>query len=118
RQVWVSANGGAYTMIRALYYDPMSTWVPVKIDLSAYKGMSIRFQLTFNTVDSQNNNYRGWYVDSFEVKQDLSPSTPTATRTPTPAPPNPAVLLPLWTTNGDVHSITRTATTLYVAGDF
>ena len=46
----------------------ISPWERIFIDISNYVGnTSIQIRFQFDTTDSVNNNYRGWYIDDIEV---------------------------------------------------
>lgn len=46
---------------------PMKTPVPVKVDISPFAGMKVRFAFSFDTVDQLNNSGGGVYVDDVTV---------------------------------------------------
>ncbi len=42
-------------------------WVSEELDLSEYKGHSIRIQFSFNTNDELYNGFRGWIIDDLSI---------------------------------------------------
>jgi hypothetical protein len=53
----------------------MKEWLPSPvIDLSSYAGHAIQVRFRFDTIDSALNNYRGWYIDDFDISATPPPS--------------------------------------------
>ena len=75
RWVQISVDGGPFDNVVQLSDDPMRQWLqsPV-IDLSGYAGRAIRVRFRFDTIDGALNNYRGWYVDDFDISAAPPPS--------------------------------------------
>ncbi len=51
---------------RKMVYQCFGTgkgWYPVHIDLSSYAGQKVQFEFEFDSVDKNDNAYRGWYID-------------------------------------------------------
>lgn len=75
RTVQISVDGGDFTNIYQLYDDQNGVWLGSQvIDLSGYAGHLIQVKFNFDTLDAVNNNYRGWYVDDFEISDTPPPS--------------------------------------------
>jgi hypothetical protein len=68
RWVQLSLNGGPFVNLLQLSDDPPNFWLrsPL-INLSAFAGTSIRVRFHFETLDSQWNGYRGWFIDDFSL---------------------------------------------------
>jgi hypothetical protein len=49
-------------------FNTVPVWVPMALDLSAYRGKTIRLHLSFATGDMLYNGFRGWIVDQISVK--------------------------------------------------
>jgi hypothetical protein len=49
-------------------FNTAPAWQDVAVDLSAYRGQTIRLRFAFNTRDSQYNGFRGWIVDQVAVR--------------------------------------------------
>jgi hypothetical protein len=49
-------------------FNTAPTWQDVAVDLSAYRGQTIRLRFAFNTRDQQYNGFRGWIVDQVAVR--------------------------------------------------
>lgn len=69
-RVEVSTNGGAtWTTLRQ--WDSRNAnqlaWISHSVDLSAYAGGAIKLRFFFDSVDSLQNVYAGWYLDDVEV---------------------------------------------------
>ena len=70
RWVQVSMDGGPFTNVQQLYWDPENTWLQSPaIDLSAYANKNIRIRFYFHTLDAALNTGDGWYVDDIRVDQ-------------------------------------------------
>ena len=48
-------------------------WVQEELDLSTYKGHSIRIQFSFDTKDHLYNGFRGWMIDNLSVIEGAVP---------------------------------------------
>ena len=75
RWVQISVDGGPFDNVLQLFDDPMNRWLqgPV-IDLSGYAGHTIQVRFHFDTLDVYHNNYRGWYIDDFDISTAPPPS--------------------------------------------
>ncbi|RLC70660.1 MAG: hypothetical protein DRI52_06650, partial [Chloroflexi bacterium] len=75
RLVQISTDGGPFETVLQLYDDPMRWWLQSPaIDLSAYAGHTIRVRFHFDTLDDVFNDYRGWYIDDFEISTTPPPA--------------------------------------------
>ena len=89
----ISIDDGAFTTIKRLnpHVDPnmndrkhkgfssagvfrKPVWVPEELDLSEYKGHTIRIQFAFNTKDTLYNGFRGWIIDTLSIVEGIVPS--------------------------------------------
>jgi hypothetical protein len=55
-------------------FDTAPVWQDVVIDLSAYRGQTVRLRFVFNTGDALYNGFRGWIVDDVRVVTGGGPS--------------------------------------------
>lgn len=70
RRVEVSFDGGAsWSLLKQRdSRDPNQPfWAVDQLDLAAYLGRTILIRFLFDTVDSVNNTFEGWYVDDVRV---------------------------------------------------
>ncbi|RLB22987.1 MAG: hypothetical protein DRG71_06515 [Deltaproteobacteria bacterium] len=75
RCVQVSVDNGPYSELHCLSDDGMGWWhSSPAIDLSDFAGHIIRVRFHFDTVDEFYNNFRGWYIDDFEISNTPPPS--------------------------------------------
>jgi hypothetical protein len=75
RCVQVSVDGSPYYDLHCLSDDGMGYWHhSPAIDLSDFVDHIIRIQFHFNTVDEYYNNFRGWYIDDFDISNTAPPS--------------------------------------------
>ncbi|MDY7076739.1 MAG: pre-peptidase C-terminal domain-containing protein [Chloroflexota bacterium] len=75
RCVQVSVDGGPYYDLHCLSDDGMGYWHHSSaIDLSDFVDHIIRIRFHFNTVDEYYNNFRGWYIDDFDISNTAPPS--------------------------------------------
>ncbi|SFI86695.1 M36 family metallopeptidase [Planctomicrobium piriforme] len=65
--VMISVNNGAWQPLVENLDNTNGLFVTQTVDLGAYANRSVRFKFVFDTVDNQNNNYEGWYVDDVQV---------------------------------------------------
>lgn len=74
RWVQISVDGEPFLNVLQLYGDLMNCWQqsPV-IDLSGYAGHTIQVRFHFDTVDDLFNDYRGWYIDDFQISATPPP---------------------------------------------
>jgi hypothetical protein len=80
RKIQISVNGGPFQDLGTLSdsvvstedFEAMQNWEPYTLDFSAYKGQTVQVRFYFDTIDEQNNNYRGWYIDDVQVSLDGS----------------------------------------------
>lgn len=71
RTLSLSTDGVAFSPI----YDSTNnsaTWYQVSQDLSAYAGMNVWLRFDFDTVDNQDNSYKGWYIDDVKITSRFS----------------------------------------------
>jgi hypothetical protein len=55
--------------------DLMRRWhLSPAIDLSQYAGHSVRVRFRFETLDARFNNFRGWYIDDFQITSTAPPA--------------------------------------------
>jgi hypothetical protein len=68
RWVQISANNGPFQDVLQLTDDPVNAWLqsPV-ISLSGYAGKTIRVRFHFETLDAEQNAYKGWFIDDFSI---------------------------------------------------
>jgi PKD repeat protein/surface antigen len=75
RWVQIAVDGGAFNDVLQLRDDPKRWWLQSPaIDLSGYAGHTIQIRFHFETLDSEYNGYRGWYIDDFEISTTPPPS--------------------------------------------
>lgn len=68
RWVQISVDGGPFDDVLQLYDDPTDFWLQSQaIDLSGYAGHIIQVRFHFDTLDDMYNDYRGWYIDDFDI---------------------------------------------------
>jgi len=48
------------------------TWLEWQVNLSSYGGKIIQIRLFFDTINSLDNAYQGWYIDDFLVTQTIA----------------------------------------------
>ena len=48
-----------------------STWETIQADLTPYAGQSVELTFEFDTGDSVNNNFLGWFVDTIEIEASI-----------------------------------------------
>jgi len=75
RVVQISVDDGPFYDVLQLYDDPMNRWLQSQaIDLSSYAGHTIQVRFHFDTLDEYFNDYRGWYIDDFEISATPPPA--------------------------------------------
>lgn len=75
RWVQISVDDGSFENLLQLHDDPMRKWLrSPAIDLAGYVGHTVRVRFHFDTLDDAYNDYRGWYVDDFEISSTPPPS--------------------------------------------
>ncbi len=86
-------NGSAMTPFTSGGFNAPPVWTDLTVDLSAFRGRTVRLVFSFGTGDTQYNGYRGWVIDNVLITNAtsairLSPSGGRSSRTlnPTPAP--------------------------------
>ena len=70
KKVQITDNGGASWSDLYVYSWPANldrTWEHIEINLGAYIGQTIQIRFVFDTVDDQNNDYEGWYIDDVTI---------------------------------------------------
>jgi murein DD-endopeptidase MepM/ murein hydrolase activator NlpD len=71
----VSVDNGPYNELYCLSDDGMERWHnSPAINLLDFAGHIIRIRFYFDTVDEYYNNFRGWYVDNFDISSTAPPS--------------------------------------------
>jgi subtilisin family serine protease/PKD repeat protein len=55
-----------------------AAWMQELLDISSYDGKEVKIKFYFDTVDSVNNRFEGWYVDDVEVSGTESNKKPIA----------------------------------------
>ncbi|MCD4653222.1 hypothetical protein K8T06_04745, partial [bacterium] len=79
-------NGQNWTVLFETY-QKTEVWIERgPIDLSPYVGNLIKIRFRFDSLDSQFNNYEGWYLDDVSIREYVAP-TPSPTSTASPVPP-------------------------------
>ena len=66
KTVLVSADGTNWTQVLQVS-GPNQQWTAQTCDLGAYAGQRIKVRFFFDTIDSLNNSFEGWYVDNVRV---------------------------------------------------
>jgi hypothetical protein len=75
RWVQISVDGGSFNNVLQLSDDPMNWWLQSPaIDLSGYADHTMQVRLHFDTLDGLYNDYRGWYIDDFDISTTPPPS--------------------------------------------
>lgn len=75
RWVQISVDGGEFIDVWHLYDDVQRWWLQSPaIDLSAYAGHTMQVRFRFDTLDAMYNDYRGWYIDDFDISSTPPPS--------------------------------------------
>jgi hypothetical protein len=70
----VSTNGGVSFSLLTRYSvtAESSVWrAATPVNLSAYAGQTVQLRWSFDTVDSLNNDFEGWYVDDIQVQAQV-----------------------------------------------
>ena len=87
-KVYLSTGGPAFLVFQLL--DPVgnqTAWETIDVDITAAAGSStVSLYFEFDTVDSQNNDFAGWYIDALLIDNSVPP-TNTLTATMTDAAP-------------------------------
>jgi len=55
-------------------YNQAAVWKRYEIDMTAFKGQTVRIALHFDTNDSSYNGFRGWFVDQFYLGDNEAPT--------------------------------------------
>jgi PKD repeat protein len=102
RWVQISVDDGPFNDVLQLSDDPMNWWLqsPV-IDLSGYTGHTIQMRFHFDTIDGVFNEYRGWYIDDFEISTTPPPSCADS-HEPNDSPAEATAIAYGQTLNGDI----------------
>jgi len=78
RRIQISIDGGEFVDIFQLTDDPPGGWLKVSLDLSPYytpgTAHDLRARFFFTTLDANNNEYSGWYIDDIQVSALPPPS--------------------------------------------
>jgi hypothetical protein len=74
RWLQISIDGQPFFNIFQLYEDNMNTWhnSPV-INLSGLSGRTIQIRFLFDSIDSVENSFSGWYIDDFSISTQVPP---------------------------------------------
>lgn len=74
RWLQISIDGQPFFNIFQLYEDNMNTWhnSPV-IDLTGLPGRTIQIRFLFDSIDSVENSFSGWYIDDFSISTQAPP---------------------------------------------
>jgi len=70
KKVQISNDGGATWSDLYVYSWPANldqTWEHLEFNLAGYIGQTIQIRFVFNTGDSFNNAYEGWYIDDVTI---------------------------------------------------
>ncbi|MDF1593777.1 MAG: choice-of-anchor J domain-containing protein [Desulfobacterales bacterium] len=69
KHVEISTNGGVNWsgLEQVLIEDTFGVWQQRFIDLSAYKGLTIKIRFRFDSYDNALNYYEGWYIDDAKI---------------------------------------------------
>lgn len=70
----ISTNGGTtWTALFQLTHpeNPMGVWEYIEVPLTSYVGQTIKIRFRFDTGNSLNNTYEGWYVDDILISGDF-----------------------------------------------
>lgn len=68
RWVQVAVEGGQFTNVAQLSDDPRNFWLTSQdIDLSAYKGQTVRVRFFFFSGDASSNSGSGWQIDQVSI---------------------------------------------------
>ncbi len=85
----ITVDGGRTWELLFETYDKTERWTRRgPFDLTPYIGNVVQIRFRFDSVDSQFNNFEGWYIDDVSICERIDPtSTPEApTFTPSPTP--------------------------------
>jgi murein DD-endopeptidase MepM/ murein hydrolase activator NlpD len=75
RWVQISANDGPFTNLYQLSNDIPKNWLSSPaLSLEAYAGMTVRIRFYFVTLDSNLNQFKGWYIDDVSITTDPPPN--------------------------------------------
>ncbi|RKX24102.1 MAG: hypothetical protein DRP45_08960, partial [Candidatus Zixiibacteriota bacterium] len=75
RCVQISVDNGPYSELHCLSDDGMGWWhSSPAIDLSDLADHIVRVRFSFDTVDELHNDFRGWYIDDFDISNVAPPS--------------------------------------------
>lgn len=73
QRVQISVNGGSFQNLRVDQSTgaapTVRPWGERTIDLTPYRGSSIRIRFAFDTGDPNFNDFRGWYVDDVRIEK-------------------------------------------------
>ncbi|UCE73404.1 MAG: Ig-like domain-containing protein [Methanomassiliicoccales archaeon] len=78
-QMWVqiSENGGPFIDEYQINPLMMRTWIKIGVNLTSHVGNNIQIRFFFDTIDGDNNEGEGWYIDDVEVNDVPLPPPPT-----------------------------------------
>jgi len=75
RWLQIAVDDGPFENVLQFYDDPMNWWLQSPaIDLSGYAGHTIQVRFYFDTIDDVYNEYRGWYIDDFDISSTPPPT--------------------------------------------
>ncbi|MGH7538003.1 MAG: carboxypeptidase regulatory-like domain-containing protein [Gemmatimonadales bacterium] len=66
-------------------FNRAPVWRPVFVDLSAFRGQTVRIGFAFTTVDQLYNGFRGWIIDNVQVSDEVFSSATAASARLAPA---------------------------------
>ncbi len=64
----ISSDGGSTWYLLISQVKDSTTWQNVTVDITSYKSANVLFKFSFDTVDKEYNNYRGWMIDDIKIK--------------------------------------------------
>jgi hypothetical protein len=67
RSIEIRLGDGPWQVLELLSGDPMNSWILKTVDLSSYLGNIVQIRFFFDTVDSLNNQFQGWYIDDVSL---------------------------------------------------
>ncbi|MCK4265946.1 MAG: hypothetical protein KAX31_01615, partial [Thermoplasmata archaeon] len=75
--VYISTDGKTWDMLYANYLS-ITTWTKRTYDISAYIGNIVKFRFFFDSRDTTDNAYEGWFVDDVRILSPEVSFTPPA----------------------------------------
>ena len=68
KKVYIKSGSGPFTEIAQISSNP-GVWQKETIDISSYAGNTVNIMFLFDTVNGNNNNYEGWFVDDITIAE-------------------------------------------------